>query len=1174
MLRTTLIRLAILAVIAAIGGLAWWAQSYVRPEAVRAAVLVTFEEQLPEAKVSLGEAHMRVFGGISVRDLSFRKRDDTAPFFEAPVAQIYHDKEQISNGRLVIRKVELDHPTLRLQRHADGRWTFDGLAKPSPADRPVPTFVIKNGTILLSDRTAGGLPPLTLTDANFELVNDPPPLFLNVKGTAKVAVDGVLPPVPVELTGQLHRLSGQFTSRITVTDVKLGPEFAGLVKLWKPSLAAALATFRARATVKADVCYKPEAATQLTYDLDVKVKDGHWTDAALPLPADDIDAAIRFRDGKLTVEKATARFGGCTAEVSLESRVQSPLMVIPPPASGLVPGTLASSIRGAASNDADPLREFEASFERIDVTLKDLVINDDLFAKLGPAAEAQRARFQPTGSVSAGYHFSRTGVQSWKRELEVKPRQLAMTYDRFKYPLSDVLGVVRKTITSDGKDDTLVELTGTAGGQRVDIQGTITGHGVDPGINLRISGNGVPIDDRLFDALPKEQHRKALKKLRAIGRGDFIAEIKQAEGENLVNSTFRVTVTDGRFNYALFPYPLERVTGGVTITVATQDDARPKRPGLAMTPEPDTDTITLSDFKGWHGKGSITIRGTHAAMPRGPDRQLSLHVEGRECPIDTDMQASLAALKLDSVWRTFSPRGEITFAVDVNIADRVAAVPTPKPAPFDPLRPPGLLTNRAKKAEADEVPFNPATDLALMLNFTGPSITPDFFKYSLDRVAGQVRYDGARVTVAKFSAWHGESQWTLAAGEIRTGADGKVWSNLGQLNVAPLVFDDAFLTALPPTLGKPLKELNLRGGVEAHVRHLVVSTPPDASTPKIPQRLPGSVAITPVVASETVADADPDIYWSGELKLANAAFEAGVPWDRLQGRIASSGRYFGTHLGEVEGNVWLDEGRVQEQPVQQVKFHYRSDAQLPDAAGPGRYEPITVQFSDLNGRFYQGALAGEARLTLSEPVRYRLRLDALDVRLEEIARQHNLDKNGKLDGMAQASVRLETVIDPQTGQPTLDGAGSLDVEHGHLLNLPFLLPLLKTLKLQAPDKTAFEEGHAVFTVKGDRIRVTHLDLLGDAISLGGSGETDMKGQNVKFDFHTIWSQTLQRWLSTPFGDLNGLVSEQLFRIEVSRGTDGQLKYEARLVPFVTDPFRAIADRAKQRKQRLQQTRTP
>ena len=54
--------------------------------------------------------------------------------------------------------------------------------------------------------------------------------------------------------------------------------------------------------------------------------------------------------------------------------------------------------------------------------------------------------------------------------------------------------------------------------------------------------------------------------------------------------------------------------------------------------------------------------------------------------------------------------------------------------------------------------------------------------------------------------------------------------------------------------------------------------------------------------------------------------------------------------------------------------------------------------------------------------------------------------------------------------------------------------LLKLLKLQTPDGTAFEEAHAAFDLRGDRVTVTQLDLIGAAVSLGGTGEMDFTGQ--------------------------------------------------------------------------------
>ena len=54
-----------------------------------------------------------------------------------------------------------------------------------------------------------------------------------------------------------------------------------------------------------------------------------------------------------------------------------------------------------------------------------------------------------------------------------------------------------------------------------------------------------------------------------------------------------------------------------------------------------------------------------------------------------------------------------------------------------------------------------------------------------------------------------------------------MWANLGGIELKPLVADAAFLKALPGKLGPGLEELQLKGGAELLVKHLVVLTPPD-----------------------------------------------------------------------------------------------------------------------------------------------------------------------------------------------------------------------------------------------------------------------------------------------------------------------------------------------------------
>ncbi len=74
---------------------------------------------------------------------------------------------------------------------------------------------------------------------------------------------------------------------------------------------------------------------------------------------------------------------------------------------------------------------------------------------------------------------------------------------------------------------------------------------------------------------------------------------------------------------------------------------------------------------------------------------------------------------------------------------------------------------------------------------------------------------------------------------------------------------------------------------------------------------------------------------------------------------------------------------------------------------------------------------------------------------------------------------------------------------------------------------------------------------------------DFTGQDVRFEFYTIRSQTLRRWLSTPLGDVTGLLSGGLFKIELTR-VNGELTPKALMLPAVTDPVRAMAERWRQR----------
>lgn len=1126
--RSWLIRGLILTGVGCLGALAWVASTWVSPERVRQKLIEHLAEEFDGVDVHVGSARMRILGGIAVTDLRLTRHGDPPdkPFLVVPSAVLYHDKEQLNRGRLIIRKVELENPELHLERAADGTWNITEVMKAGPADRPVPTLVTTGAVVTITDHTPNGLPPVRLTDARITLLNDPLPV-LTVQLQAAAGEFG-----PVHVRARMNRITRHLSVGLEFPHLPLAVA-AGPAARFAPEIAPHLAKFAASAAVSADLTYTPNAAPAWRHDIRVEVKDGRFEHPRLPWPAEQVAVKLRAVDGRVKVEELTAKLGPAQVRATLETRAG--------PANR--PAVFASA-RG--SPDPDPLAAIESQLQKLDLTATGVPLDDALFTRLDDIGAKVKRVLSPTGTVDLGYRFTREGA-GWKRELEIRPQSVTAMYEHFRYPLSDLRGWVRRTTTHTGDEHTVVNLRGTAGGQ-ITIKGDIHGDGPDRGINLRIDGNNLPLDSAMIAALPTK-YAEIVRQFRPSGRGDVVVVINQPQGVNLTETEFRFTIRDGAMTYARFPYRLEKMKGRVLVRAFSTDPTRPVRPGEPLAPLPDRDELSLDGVTGVHAGATLWLRGSKRAMPGSGDRKLLLQIGGSGCPIDEELHKALAALKVENLWTTLAPRGTITFAADIEVLDRA-----PSPGGID-------------------LPFDPATDLRLTFNFLGPTVVPSFFRYELTDLSGWLEYRGGRLDLAHLSGQHGSTRVKLTAGEIRFYPGGVVWANLGGLEVKPFVADPAMIRALPGKLGPGLDGVKLRGPAELHVKHLVVLTPPDSpsSGPVPPPAMPElAAAASPVPTRPPLPipvppgeEPDPVVYWDAELRLAGASLDTGVEWSDVFGAVACRGRYEGTHMGLLRGNVWLDRGVVMKQPLTGVSAHAQALPQQPDPARPGRVLPTEVAITDASATLFHGTVGGEARVVLADQARYELWLTAADIQLSELARRFQPGPDADLKGVAQAQLWLYNRPDPRTGQLITEGWGKVDVPTGRMYNLPVLLDLVKVLKLQAPDKTAFEEAHATFRIQGDRIKVDQLDLIGNALCLGGSGEVDTNGEYVRFEFYTIWSKVLKQMINTPVGEISAFLSKNLFKIKLTR-KNGELKYEPEAVPALTEPAKAAADRLRAR----------
>ena len=147
-----------------------------------------------------------------------------------------------------------------------------------------------------------------------------------------------------------------------------------------------------------------------------------------------------------------------------------------------------------------------------------------------------------------------------------------------------------------------------------------------------------------------------------------------------------------------------------------------------------------------------------------------------------------------------------------------------------------------------------------------------------------------------------------------------------------------------------------------------------------------------------------------------------------------------------------------------------------------------------------------------------------------------------------------TILDPETARSAILAGAE------YIVAPTINLDVIKLARLRPMDKTMFEEAHAVFRIRENRIKFGQLDLIGNAVSLGGDGEMDLDGKNAQFEFYTVWTNI--RNLLGGTGELPARVSSNLYRIRVSGnlGVD-KPRVTQEPLPAVLEPVRRLLGRA-------------
>ena len=1047
---------------------------WTNPAAMRQLIQEQLGTRFVDVHVQISGARLRLFGGILVKEMRIARSQgiEKQDFLYVPTTVLYHDKEQVLEGKLAIRKIDLDRPQIRIIRERNGTFNVSNILGPVNLNERLPTVVIRAGKLIFEDRAAGpGVPVLEINDLQMTLLNDPLPI-ITIEGTGEVDIFG-----PIRLRGTLNRATNAAHLEIDQPDISVNEELWRRVGLLFPASTSQLRHLvgKAEAYVILDLpgdvpssAPAPKAGHQVTF----RFHKGQYHHPRFPLPVDDIEIEATLIDGVIPSAHATASSGAARMDVNLQrlrlERLPSEFAI-------------------------DTLYQYLAE---LDVNLKDLPITKSLLAYLPPNLQTIEEDLSPSGPVSIHYCFRAGEKRAARQEWTFEPQGMSGTFIHFKYPLEDVRGKIVFDATDMPVHDMTLDLTGRSGGATATLKGTIKGQKKVTGVNLRITAKDVPLDDTFMRALPEKAQKASRQFLpegsrqyglasHPMGKTDVQAEIIRERGLERFEQHYVLNLREVSTLYDQFPYPLENVSGV-----------------LELFP----DHWECRNFEGRHAGGVVTFRGRSYSVASAPGvkgalpvnttgqksspEKIQLFFEGRNLLLDEEFKKALQPISgvdrkgLQQSWSTLRLSGRLNFSAEV--IDQ-----TDRPQEID-----------------------------VRVKLSGPSMKPTFFQYALDGVSGSVHYAKGMVELNDLRGRHGVATVGLASGLLQIGEEGGFRAWLDGLTARKVEADADFLQALPETLRAAIVPLKLESPVDVAAKLWLVS--PSQSKPI-------------------------EVWWEGALGIDKARMRTAVEVTEATGQLFCKGYHDGHRLRGVTSHLRLDKAKVFDQPLTNVTCRLEIEPSSTDV----------LRIRDLRADLFGGTLNGQGRIETGSMLKYDILLQAMGIRLDAFGK-HNLGaaaKTAQLQGPAQASIHLSGQGQDLLG---LKGNGRLDVFEGKMGRLPVLLDLLKAFGLRMPDRTAFEQAHMVFAIEGPQLLVRQLDLVGNAVSLAGTGKVDIDGSNIELDFTATpgrFTQILPAGLDTipPF------LSSQILKIKMRGkfGKDGKTRFDKEFIPGVFDPIKRV-----------------
>ncbi|MCS7304104.1 MAG: AsmA-like C-terminal region-containing protein [Thermoguttaceae bacterium] len=1021
---------------------------------LRSEVLRVFAKQYPHLKISLRSAELvreAQREGILLRGLQLAEPvgGDWLPLLECEELFLNcpTNWSDLLQGNIPIHRLQFYRPTLYLRRSPEGTWNYSNLQPQASLSDQHPELGVEQGTVILVLDTSKPTSHIIFRDVR--MVLGAPGLDSGLQGEGERPSDVPSSDVPgraqqlrLSLTGQslqeltmegwLDLASGDYALWAKVVGWELTPDWQALLPNQQIPQWLSGRSFQGQVDASFRLVHRASLQELIQWELAGRLTNGRLQDPRLPYPLTDIWAVFRADPDGLRVEQLFARHGAATLRLSYRQN-------------------------GYQLNCPFHL---EAEIRHLELRREWLEL-----VGIRPSLVRHWDLYRPSGQANLDVVLDYDG-QHWFPEVTVECLDVSFLYAKFPYRLDHAQGRLEL------RNDTLwLQLTAFSENQPVRITGEILHPLNQPTGWVEIQAQGLPIDQKFFDAL-QEPTRRFLAPLHPQGSLDVAYRWHRERLDQQGSRQIRLQLQRGAICYDRFPYPIRNLRGtfectdgrwelwgltgsngsaqirgyGHLIPIAT-----PSSQPLAQTPENNPENHFSQLLAGRLFSQPLVCTESAGLFPSMfrpaeqllPPMELYLNLVAEKVPLDEELREALppAAQRL---WNQLRPTGQVDLSA---------------------------LEIRYRTGQpAAEVRFTaqPIPDRS--------SIEPVAFPYRLEKLQGKLFFAHNQVFWQGFRGEHGS---------VRIGAelfgrlqpDGAWQLEMENLFVDRLPLDRELTKALPEPLKKAFAVLNPEGSLALRGRWQLAQSAEPAS------RL--------------------SCQWNLELTMIGGRLQPGILLENIHGAMQLAGHwhaqdyalwgqmdldsflYQGCQFVRVRGPFWIDSQYVLFGPDAQT----RQQTHLAEQTGKPADSVAGAAARLITGELFGGQATGQGWIRLGSQPEFALRATLSEANLAQIAQEHLpgiQDLQGKLSGWLYLHGYGKNIH-------TFTGRGALHLREADIYELPLMIALLKVLNLRRPDTNAFSDCDLQFRIAGPHIYLDRIAFQGDAISLHGAGETNFHG---------------------------------------------------------------------------------